>query len=165
MKGADEARGAKTEGDRGGDGELVVTEAEIAAYLDENPGMAGSMGTLLDLASRKARSKRQDLTDADFFRLLEQSIPDLHWRRESMAAEILAFIETYRPAPPVAGRPGAPRLTEQRCERQIRAALRRLEADAIVAPTRDDVAAEIGMDPRNLYRWLRRYPALRDLLR
>jgi CRP-like cAMP-binding protein len=159
----DEPPGGEAEG-RQDDG-LAITRADMAAYLEEHPAMAGHTGAVLEVAARKARRRRPDLSDDEFATLARQALPNVSLRMESVVDEILTYIQAYRPAPPRAGRPGAPRLSEGECQRQLQSALARLAALGVDWPTRDAIAGELGMDPRSLYRWLRTFPSLRRLLR
>ncbi len=146
------------------DDDLAVTEDDIAGYLKDHPGMAGMSGTLVDLAWRKARRRRPDLTDSEFATLATQSIPGLSWHQGTMAAEILAYIQAYRPAPRPPGQPGAPSIDEDACQKEVRVAVESLIARGYKRPTRAAIAEEIGIDPRTFRTWRRRFPGLNSLL-
>jgi len=146
------------------DEELAITQADMAAYLKKNPGMAGMMGAVVDVMYEKARRRRPDLSDSEFATLFRQVLPAAPWREETIVAEILAGIQAFRPAPPTRGQPGAPILDEAVCGDEVRAALKRLAARGDRRPTRISIAAEIGLDPRTLRAWRSRFPSVAALL-
>jgi len=111
--------------------------------------------TLVD-ALRDARSRLNYLSDAEFaeLRKMVQASGD----PPTLTDELVRGIGALRPPPQPPGQPGRPKLTEEGCERRVRESLRKLEKTGVQRASHDQIAFELCIHPRNLYRWIRMYP-------
>lgn len=145
--------------------DLAIREVDLEAYFAEYPGTFPGLDVTPIVAAAKARHARPDLSDDNFALLVRQALQTVTGRQESMAREVVAYLDAVRPAPPLAGRPGAPRRRESDVRRELEMALARLSEDGDDDPTRLAIASAMGIDDRTLRRHLGQFPSLRDLLR
>jgi hypothetical protein len=108
-------------------------------------------------AIREARSRLRYLTDVEFVQL--RKMVQISGHPSLLADELVMGIEALRPRSPARRLPGAPRLSYEDREHQLREAIDTL-AGGLDAPTHDAIAEALGKDPRTLRRWLSEYPEL-----
>jgi hypothetical protein len=128
----------------------------LAYYsLDQIIGLVGAI--------QEARGRLSYLSPPEFTEL--RKMVQVSGDPACLADELVRGIEALRPPPPPVGRPGRPKLTEADRAERIRVVVEKLEAAGNDCPTVDEVAYELHMRPRSLYRWLHDSPDLRRLFR
>jgi hypothetical protein len=158
---------------------LEVRQKEVAELRpglteDEFSAALGYVNTYLDYYGvnqivalvdeiREARARLSYLSDAEFADL-RKLVPG-SGQPSTLADELVRGIGALRPPPLAPGRSGRPRLSEDDCGRRVRDAIRRVEAAGVDRASHDQIAFDLGMDPRNLYRWSGKFPRVAALLR